>query len=219
MSGQDKAPKPSRNPAGRPTDLDQQPLPGGPRHMKAVPGPGPGPQQWATHRLVSIAARLYERQLNRRLARLKLTTSALDALEAVAELEPATATDVAAMLCVSRQSLGKVLRRLQSLGYLSRERGRDGRSAYLDLTPEGRAALSAAESLISEESSGETGTDFADEAVFRQQLEQHIRHLRNTESGTVIRHRTRERQARTVSSSRHGQEHHSIYNNESGAPL
>lgn len=187
--------------------------------MKAVPGPRPGPQQWATHRLVSIAARLYERRINRRLARLKLTTSALDALEAVAELEPATATDVAAMLYVSRQSLGKVLRRLQSLGYLSKERGRDGRSAYLHLTEEGRAALSAAENLIGEETSEATGTDFAEEVLFRQQLEQQIRHLRNAESGTATRHRTRERQARTVSSFRHGQEHHTKHNNESGAPL
>lgn len=53
MSGQDRVPKPPRTPTGRPLDPDQQPV-GGPRHMKS--GPVPGPDQWATYRLVSVAA-------------------------------------------------------------------------------------------------------------------------------------------------------------------
>ncbi|WP_458779766.1 MarR family winged helix-turn-helix transcriptional regulator [Arthrobacter sp. D3-16] len=141
---------------------------------------GPGPDQWATHQLVSIAARLMERRLNRRLATLKLTTGALDALETTAALEPTTVTDLAATLCVSRQSMGKVIRRLQSLGLLTKEPARDGRSADIRLTPEGHHVLSAAEDLIREG----TEAEGAEEALFRRQLEEHIRDLRNAEPNT-----------------------------------
>ncbi|MDP9998397.1 MarR family winged helix-turn-helix transcriptional regulator [Pseudarthrobacter sulfonivorans] len=137
--------------------------------------PHPGPEQWATHRLVSIAARLTERRLNRQLARLKLTTGALDALEAVAELQPATTTDLAALLCVSRQSLGKVLQRLQGLGLLTKEPAKDGRSTNIRLTDAGRSALSTAEDLVQALPEAEAETEF------RRHLEQHITELRKTE--------------------------------------
>lgn len=180
--------------------------------MKATPDPDPA--RWDIHRLVSVAARLHERRLNQRLAKYKLTTSALDAMEAIAELQPARATDVAAMLCVTQQSLGKVLRRLQTLGYLSKERGRDARSADLHLTPEGHAVLSAAETVIHEE----TGNESADETEFRHQLEQHIRQLRNTEQGSATWHETKARPARTVPAAHHAQEQRNTHLNDTGAP-
>jgi DNA-binding MarR family transcriptional regulator len=132
---------------------------------------------------VTIAARLNERRLNRRLARLGLTTSALDALESAAELEPTTVTDLAALLCVSSQSLGKLLSRLQNLGLLTRERGRDGRTADIRLTPKGREVLATAEDLVQAATKAETD----DEALFRRQLEEHIRRLRDAELPTPRR--------------------------------
>jgi DNA-binding MarR family transcriptional regulator len=156
--------------------------------MKAQPGTVP--EQWATHKLVSIAARLDERRLNRRLAKLGLTTGSLDALETTAELESTTATGLAEMLCVSRQSLGKVLRRLQNLGFLTKEPGRDGRSADIRLTAEGRAVLSAAGELIHEGTEAEAPGD----ALFRRQLEKHILRLRNSERTTAARHTNIDRQ-------------------------
>ncbi|WP_159829004.1 MarR family winged helix-turn-helix transcriptional regulator [Arthrobacter sp. 9AX] len=148
------------------------------------PAPGAVPERWATHRLVSIAARLDERRLNRRLARLGLTTGSLDALETAAEREPTTATDLAETLCVSRQSLGKVLSRLQSLGLLTKVAGRDGRSADIHLTSKGRDILATAENLIRD--GIESGA--ADEGLFRRHLEQHILRLRNAEQGATTRH-------------------------------
>ncbi|WP_373462222.1 MULTISPECIES: MarR family transcriptional regulator [Micrococcaceae] len=213
MSARDRATKPPRGPAGRPQDPDQQlPVAGGPR-LKSEPGPVP--DQWATHRLVSIAARLYERRLNRRLARLGLTTGSLDALDAAASLEPATASDLADMLCVSRQSLGKVLRRLQKLGFLTREPGRDGRSADVRLTRAGREVLSAAEELV------RNGPEAAatDEALFRRQLEQHIGYLRNAEQSTLTRHADAVRQARPARGSGHRQNPVKTHFNEAGASI
>jgi DNA-binding MarR family transcriptional regulator len=135
------------------------------------------------HRLLGIVARLTERRLNRQLARLKLTKGGVETLEAVAELEPAMASDVADLLCVSKQSLGKVLRRLHGLGYLTKEPGTDGRSANLRLTEAGRTALSTAEDLVAA-----IPQSVAD-AEFRRQLEQHITQLRNTEHTPLPRRR------------------------------
>ncbi|QSZ51301.1 MarR family transcriptional regulator [Arthrobacter sp. D5-1] len=179
--------------------------------MKARPGPFP--DQWATYRLVSVAARLNERRLNRRLARLGLTTGSLDALETAAELEPTTAADLAAILCVSRQSLGKVVRRLQSLGLLIKEPARDGRSADIRLTGKGRNVLSAAEALVRE---GEQ-TEAEDEALFRHQLEQHIRHLRNTEPSGFVPHGPRQRRSATSSNSTNTQDPTQVLHVEKGA--
>lgn len=178
MSGQGKDPVPTREQAGRHPDADQQRLIAGPRHL--APWPSEVPDQWATHRLVTVAARLNERRLNRQLAQVGLTTSALDALESAAELEPTTVTDLAALLCVSSQSLGKLLRRLQSLGLLTRERGKDGRTADIRLTSKGRDVLATAEDLVRTETTAEP----EDEATFRQQLEQHIRRLRDADLPT-----------------------------------
>jgi hypothetical protein len=79
-----------------------------------------GPESWPAHRLLSIAARLVS--INRNLTHLGLTKGSLDVLESVAELEPVTVSDLATLLCVSKQSLGKVVRRLQGPGLVSRER-------------------------------------------------------------------------------------------------
>ena len=183
---QDGTPQPPRNPAGRPPDPEAQARTGGRRHMNASTQPGLG--GWATYRLVGVAARLAERQLNRQLACLKLTKGALDALEAVAELEPATASDVADLLCVSRQSLGRVLRRLQGLGFLAKEPARDGRSASIRLTEAGHSARSTAEDLVRALPETGTGTEF------RRHLEQHVARLRNAghtplpRDGTLGRH-------------------------------
>jgi DNA-binding MarR family transcriptional regulator len=142
-----------------------------------------GPERWATHRLLGIVARLTERRLNRQLARLRLTKGGLEALEAVAELEPATASDVADLLCVSKQSLGKVLHRLRGLGYLAKEPAIDGRSANLRLTEAGRTALSTAEDLIA------AIPESVADAEFRHQLEHHITQLRNMEHIPLPRRR------------------------------
>jgi DNA-binding MarR family transcriptional regulator len=212
MSGQDRVSKPPRDPVGRPSDQDQQPLVGGPRHMKSRPGTAP--EQWATHQLVSIAARLYERRLNRRLAKLKLTSVALDTLETAAAREPTTVTDLAATLCVSPQSMGRVIRRLQSLGFLTKERARDGRSADIRLTPEGREVLCAGEDLA-RDGAGNQGSD---EAFFRRQLEEHIRDLRNAELSTMTRYPVTDRRPRPIPGVGHGQDLRKTHHNGTGAP-
>jgi DNA-binding MarR family transcriptional regulator len=106
------------------------------------------PERWPTCRLLGIAARLDERRINRRLTGLGLTKGSLEALESIAELQPAKVSDIAALLCVTPQSLGKVLQRLQSLDLLTKKRGNDGRSTNIELTPRGPRVLAAADDLV-----------------------------------------------------------------------
>jgi DNA-binding MarR family transcriptional regulator len=133
-----------------------------------------GPERWPTHRLLSIAARLDELRINRNLTHLGLTKGSLDVLEAVADLEPVSVSDLAALLCVSKQSLGRVVRRLQGLGFLSRERSDDRRYTDVRLTPGGRKVLATAETLVQGLKQGRPDTDSA----LRLDLERYIRDLR-----------------------------------------
>jgi DNA-binding MarR family transcriptional regulator len=136
---------------------------------------GGEPLPWPTYRILSATARLEELRINRRLAHLHLTQGALEALESVADLEPARISDLAALMCVSQQSLGKVLRRLESLGLLKRERGRDARTTNITLTPHGRTVLITAEKLL-----GTMEKPVSDEdAALRRSLQQHLNELRN----------------------------------------
>ncbi|MBT2521147.1 MarR family transcriptional regulator [Arthrobacter sp. ISL-28] len=167
MSCPDTLPEPPRrDPMGRPGERR---------------GSGPArprePDGWPIHRLLSIAARLDERWINRHLTQLGLTKSALDVLEAVAELEPVNVSDLASLLCVTKQSLGSMVRRLDSRGFLARERGDDRRNANIRLTVRGRSALTAAEELLHE--LPRTGQEA--ERTLRRHLEHHIRELRQYE--------------------------------------
>lgn len=160
-------PQPPATPAGRRGE-----------HRAGLPA---GPQRgddWPIHRLLSIAARLDERWINRNLSQLGLTKSALDVLEAVAELEPAKISDLASLLCVRIQSLGGMVGRLQGLGFLVREHGNDRRTANIRLTENGRNVLRAAHELLHELPHPAPEA----ESTLRGQLEHHIHELRQYET-------------------------------------
>ncbi len=167
MNSRDQVPAPPPDPTGR---------------RREHPGQGlarsTGPDDWPIHRLLSIAARLDERWINRHLTQLGLTKSALDVLEAVAELQPANVSDLASLLCISKQSLGSTVRRLHAAGLLAKERGDDRRNADIRLTERGESALQAAEDLL--HLLPHTGPEA--ENTLRGQLELHIQELRRYEA-------------------------------------
>ena len=132
------------------------------------------PAGWSTHRLLSTAARLDERRINRRLVGLGLTKSSFDALDCVEELGPATQNCLADELGITAQSLGKILDRLKDLGLLTKERGAgDGRIRSVRLTTRGRSVLRTAEELVR----GLPRPEVEAEQDLRRHLEQHIAHL------------------------------------------
>lgn len=142
-------------------------------HVWPTPTDGE-PLPWPTYRILSVAARLDELRINRRLSHLGLTKGALNAPESVADLEPAKVSDVAALMWVSKQSFGKVLRRLENLGLVSKERGSDNRNTSIRLTVRGRRVLACAEDLLG--TLAQPGT--SDETALRRSLQQHLNDLR-----------------------------------------
>ena len=137
------------------------------------------PAGWSTHRLLSTAARLDERRINRCLLGLGLTKSSFDALDCVEELGPATQNYLADELGITAQSLGKILDRLKDLGLLIKERGTaDGRVRSVRLTARGRSVLRTAEELVRALPRPERQA----EVDLRHHLERHIAYLTETET-------------------------------------
>ena len=132
---------------------------------------------WPTARLLGMAARMDERRINRTITHLGLTKGSLEALETIAELHTAKASELAALLCVSAQSMGKVVRRLENLGLLTKRRGVDGRTASIELTEHGMDVISAAADLLRGLAQPRTDTDPA----FRSNLAYRVRELRSLE--------------------------------------
>ena len=132
---------------------------------------------WPTVRLVGMAARLDERRINRTITHLGLTKGSLEALETIAELHTAKSSELAALLCVSAQSMGKVVRRLESLGLLTKRRGIDGRTASIELTQHGEEVMGAAADLLQGLAQPRTDTD----PSFRSNLAYRVHDLRSLE--------------------------------------
>ena len=132
------------------------------------------PNGWPTVRLLGMAARLDERRINRTITHLGLTKGSLEALETIAELHTAKASELAALLCVSAQSMGKVVRRLENLGLLTKRRGIDGRTASIELTEHGVDVMDAAADLLQGLAQPRTDTDPA----FRSNLAYRVSDLR-----------------------------------------
>ncbi|WP_251039396.1 MarR family winged helix-turn-helix transcriptional regulator [Arthrobacter sp. ISL-72] len=104
----------------------------------------PQPDLRASYRLLSLAARLVQRRQDDALAPLGLTRAAVIALDGIAT-GPRNQEQLAAIVDVKSQTLGKVLTRLQDRGLLTRTRHpSDRRQLIVELTGAGEAALAAA---------------------------------------------------------------------------
>lgn len=102
------------------------------------------PYLQGTYRLLMRAARLIQRRQDEALAPLNLTRAAVIALEELAP-RPLNQEQLAAKVHVQSQSLGRVLARLETGGFITRTRNPgDRRQLHVQLTPAGKSALEAA---------------------------------------------------------------------------
>jgi DNA-binding MarR family transcriptional regulator len=116
--------------------------------------------------LLTTAARLVQRRLDDALAPLGLTRAAVIALKAVSP-RPLNQEQLAAVVHVQSQTLGRVLARLESGGLVTRKRNpHDRRQFQVEITRAGEAALSAAR----EAESAAVPADFAGWEILRDQL-------------------------------------------------
>lgn len=101
--------------------------------------------RWPTGRLLSTAARLVEHSWNEKLGAIGLTHAGVIAMEVLSVQGPMTQAQLAQLVRVQAQTMGKTLSRLEAHGHISRERSAsDRRSHVVTLTDRGREAVVAA---------------------------------------------------------------------------
>ncbi|MCX6498262.1 MAG: MarR family transcriptional regulator [Arthrobacter sp.] len=98
--------------------------------------------RWPTGRLLSTAARLVEHSWNEKLGAIGLTHAGVIAMEVLSVQGPMTQAQLAHLVRVQAQTMGKTLSRLETHGHISRERSAsDRRSHVVTLTDRGREAV------------------------------------------------------------------------------
>ena len=116
--------------------------------------------------LLTTAARLVQRRFDEALAPLGLTRAAVIALKAMSQ-HPMNQEQLAAVVRVQSQTLGRVLTRLETEGLISRTRDpHDRRQFQVEMTDAGEAALRAAR----EAESAALPSDFDGWEILREQL-------------------------------------------------
>ena len=120
--------------------------------------------------LLTTAARLIQRHFDEALAPLGLTRAAVIALKAMSH-RPMNQEQLAAVVHVQSQTLGRVLTRLETQGLVSRTRDpQDRRQFQVEMTDAGEAALRAAR----EAESAALPSDFEGWDVLREQLSRFV---------------------------------------------
>lgn len=123
---------------------------------------------WSTGRLLTTAARLVEQSWNQRLAELDITHAGFTALGVLATVGPLRQAQLAELVHVQAQTIGKTLSRLESRGYIERTRGDDDRrSQTVRITDKGRAILEMGRDI--------ERTLVSDEALLSPELRDHLR--------------------------------------------
>lgn len=123
---------------------------------------------WSTGRLLTTAARLVEQSWNQRLAELDITHAGFTALAALAAHGPLRQSQLAELVHVQAQTIGKTLSRLESRGHIERARGDDDRrSQTVRITAKGLEILEKGRNI--------ERTLVSDEALLSPELRGHLR--------------------------------------------
>ncbi|MHA7293707.1 MarR family winged helix-turn-helix transcriptional regulator [Arthrobacter sp. HLT1-21] len=108
----------------------------------------PDLEQWPTGRLLTTAARLVEHAWNEQLVSLGVTHAGVIALGVLASQGPMTQANLAQIVRVQAQTMGKTLSRLETRGHVSRTRNDlDRRSHVVSITDAGSSVLLMAKDI------------------------------------------------------------------------
>ena len=108
----------------------------------------PDLEQWPTGRLLTTAARLVEHAWNERLVTLGVTHAGVIALGVLESQGPMTQANLAQIVRVQAQTMGKTLSRLETRGHVSRTRNDlDRRSHMVSITDAGRGVLAQSKDI------------------------------------------------------------------------
>lgn len=144
----------------------------------------PDMERWPTGRLLSTAARLVEHSWNEKLGAIGLTHAGVIAIEVLAANGPMTQAQLAQLVRVQAQTMGKTLSRLESHGHIARVRSStDRRSHVVSLTDQGREAVAAAVDMERTVLAAAS----IDPDVLRQELKSVVRELASRYSSPVTK--------------------------------
>ncbi len=108
----------------------------------------PDLEQWPTGRLLTTAARLVEHAWNERLVNIGVTHAGVIALGVLESQGAITQANLAQIVRVQAQTMGKTLSRLEARGHVSRVRNDlDRRSHKVSITLEGSRVLHEAQNV------------------------------------------------------------------------
>ncbi len=141
----------------------------------------PDMDRWPTGRLLSTAARLVEHSWNEKLGAIGLTHAGVIAIEVLSSNGPMTQAQLAQLVRVQAQTMGKTLSRLETHGHITRVRSNsDRRSHVVSLTEQGREAATAAVDM----ERAVLAASSVDPDVLRQELQSVVRELAGSYSNS-----------------------------------
>ena len=144
----------------------------------------PDMDRWPTGRLLSTAARLVEHSWNEKLGAIGLTHAGVIAMEVLAVNGPMTQAQLAQLVRVQAQTMGKTLSRLEAHGHISRQRSTsDRRSHVVSLTDRGREAVAEAADM----ERSVLAAASIDPDVLRQELQAVVRELATRISSSDVK--------------------------------
>lgn len=150
---------------------------------------GHDPNLRDSYRLLSLAARVVQRRQDDALAPLGLTHAAVIALEALAA-GPLNQEQLAELVHVQSQTVGRVVARLDGEGLLTRTRNpADRRQFQVELTDAGKAALAAARRMEAE--AFPSGVDVEGWEILQEQLARFIDSFQHPQRGPLPARRGR----------------------------
>lgn len=133
---------------------------------------------------MSTAARLVEHSWNEKLEAIGLTHAGVIAIEVLAANGPMTQAQLAQLVRVQAQTMGKTLSRLESHGHIARVRSStDRRSHVVSLTDQGREAVAAAVDMERTVLAAAS----IDPDILRQELQSVVRELASRYSSPVTK--------------------------------
>ena len=122
---------------------------------------------WTTSRLLSTAARLNEHHQNQRLLDLDVTHAGATTLKALSDSGPISQINLAALVHVQAQTMGKVLEKLELKGLVSRVRNTlDARAIRTRITERGSSVVGKIDQMAAES----VGSSRVSDQILRDQL-------------------------------------------------
>ncbi len=109
---------------------------------------GPGLDDWSNIQLLTVAARVLQRDATEYLTTLGLPRLGLYILEYLAERSPILQSELAGLVLARTQTIGRILTRLEGKQWITREHGLTQNQVAVAIAHQGRTILATAQERL-----------------------------------------------------------------------